>query len=100
VERADGRVHPPLACRIGPSFDAGPFGSSRPLLGRWLTAIFGGITLDLRDARPAPEGASINATVAFGGIDILCRRAGGSARHHHDRGRVARAAMSTSAACL
>jgi predicted membrane protein len=39
--------------------------------GAWLTAIFGGITLDLRDARPAPEGASINATVAFGGIDIL-----------------------------
>jgi len=39
--------------------------------GAWLTAVFGGITLDLRDARPAPEGASINATVAFGGIDIL-----------------------------
>lgn len=39
--------------------------------GAWLTAIFGGITLDLRDARPAPEGASINATAAFGGIDIL-----------------------------
>ena len=39
--------------------------------GAWLTAIFGGITLDLRDARPAPEGASINATAAFGGIDII-----------------------------
>ena len=39
--------------------------------GAWLTAIFGGITLDLRDARPAPEGASVNATAAFGGIDIL-----------------------------
>jgi hypothetical protein len=39
--------------------------------GAWLTAIFGGITLDLRNARPAPEGASINATAAFGGIDIL-----------------------------
>lgn len=39
--------------------------------GAWLTAIFGGITLDLRDARPAPDGASINATAAFGGIDIL-----------------------------
>jgi predicted membrane protein len=39
--------------------------------GAWLTAIFGGITLDLRDAHPAPDGASINATVAFGGIDIL-----------------------------
>ena len=39
--------------------------------GAGLTAIFGGITLDLRGARPAPEGASINATVAFGGIDII-----------------------------
>jgi predicted membrane protein len=39
--------------------------------GAWLTAIFGGITLDLRDARPAPDGAKVNATVAFGGIDIL-----------------------------
>jgi predicted membrane protein len=39
--------------------------------GAWLTAIFGGITLDLRDAHPASGGASINATVAFGGIDIL-----------------------------
>jgi predicted membrane protein len=39
--------------------------------GAWLTAIFGGITLDLRDAHPAPDGASINATVAFGGVDIL-----------------------------
>jgi hypothetical protein len=42
--------------------------------GAWLTAIFGGITLDLRDARPAPGGASVNATVAFGGIDILVPR--------------------------
>ena len=39
--------------------------------GAWLTAIFGGITLDLRGARPAPDGATINATVAFGGVDIL-----------------------------
>ena len=39
--------------------------------GAWLTAIFGGVTLDLRGARPVPEGASVNATVAFGGVDIL-----------------------------
>jgi hypothetical protein len=39
--------------------------------GAWLTAIFGGITLDLRGARPAPKGASVNATVAFGGVEIL-----------------------------
>jgi hypothetical protein len=45
--------------------------TSRAFRGAWLTAIFGGITLDLRDAQPAADGASINATVAFGGIDIL-----------------------------
>ena len=39
--------------------------------GAFLTAVFGGVTLDLRGAHPAPDGASINATVAFGGIDIL-----------------------------
>jgi hypothetical protein len=39
--------------------------------GAWLTAIFGGITLDLRGARPAPDGASINVTTAFGGADII-----------------------------
>jgi cell wall-active antibiotic response 4TMS protein YvqF len=41
------------------------------LRGAWLTAIFGGVTLDLRGAQPAPDGASVNATVAFGGIEIL-----------------------------
>ena len=45
--------------------------TSQRFQGAWLTAIFGGITLDLRDARPAPDGASVNATVAFGGVDIL-----------------------------
>ncbi len=39
-----------------------------------LTAIFGGVTLDLRGARPAPEGAVVTATAAFGGIDILVPR--------------------------
>jgi predicted membrane protein len=42
--------------------------------GAWLTAIFGGITLDLRDAVPAAQGASVNATAAFGGIEILVPR--------------------------
>lgn len=42
--------------------------------GALLTAIFGGISLDLRDALPAPGGASINATAAFGGIEILVPR--------------------------
>lgn len=45
--------------------------TARRFEGGWLTAIFGGIELDLRDARPAPGGASVNATAAFGGIDII-----------------------------
>ena len=45
--------------------------TSQRFQGAWLTAIFGGITLDLREARPAPDGASINATAAFGGIDLI-----------------------------
>jgi hypothetical protein len=48
--------------------------TSQALQGAWLTAIFGGITLDLRGARPDARGASINATAAFGGIDILVPR--------------------------
>ena len=36
-----------------------------------LTAVFGGVTLDLRAAKPAPEGANVKATAAFGGIEIL-----------------------------
>lgn len=39
-----------------------------------LTAIFGGVTLDLRHARPAPEGATVTATAVFGGVDILVPR--------------------------
>ncbi|HEU5063932.1 MAG TPA: DUF5668 domain-containing protein [Solirubrobacterales bacterium] len=45
--------------------------TSRNFHGAWLTAIFGGITLDLRDADLAPEGASINATTFCGGVDVL-----------------------------
>lgn len=45
--------------------------TSRSFHGAWLTAIFGGITLDLRDAELAPEGASINATTFCGGVDVL-----------------------------
>ena len=39
-----------------------------------LTALFGGVTLDLRDALPDPSGATITATVAFGGINVLVPR--------------------------
>ena len=45
--------------------------TAQRLQGAWLTAIFGGVELDLRGARPAPEGASVNATVVFGGVDVL-----------------------------
>ena len=52
---------------------ANPVSAAPQFRGAWLTAIFGGITLDLRGARPA-EGASVNATAAFGGIDVLVPR--------------------------
>jgi cell wall-active antibiotic response 4TMS protein YvqF len=45
--------------------------TSQRFQGAWLTAIFGGVTLDLRGARPAPGGATVNATAAFGGVDLL-----------------------------
>ena len=48
--------------------------TARHFQGAWLTAIFGGITLDLRNATPAPGGASVNATAAFGGIELLVPR--------------------------
>lgn len=48
--------------------------TARHLQGAWLTAIFGGISLDLRDAVPAAGGARVNATAAFGGIDLLVPR--------------------------
>lgn len=45
--------------------------TSQRFRGAWLSAFFGGITLDLRDASLAPEGASINATTFCGGVDVL-----------------------------
>lgn len=48
--------------------------ADQALRGGALTAVFGGITIDLRGARPAPEGAAINATAVFGGIDVLVPR--------------------------
>jgi len=45
--------------------------NARQFHGAWLTAVFGGATLDLRGAQLSPDGASVNATAAFGGIDIL-----------------------------
>jgi predicted membrane protein len=48
--------------------------TSQQFRGGSLTAVFGGVTLDLRSALPAREGASINATAVFGGIEILVPR--------------------------
>ena len=48
--------------------------TSQQFRGAALTALFGGVTLDLRQARPVPEGATVTATAAFGGIDILVPR--------------------------
>jgi hypothetical protein len=42
--------------------------------GAWVTAVFGGVTLDLREATPAVGGASVNTTAAFGGVEILVPR--------------------------
>ena len=48
--------------------------TSQRFKGASLTAIFGGVTLDVRHARPDPEGATVTATAAFGGIDIIVPR--------------------------
>ncbi len=48
--------------------------ADQALRGGAVTAVFGGVTLDLREARPAPEGATVNATAVFGGVDILVPR--------------------------
>ena len=45
--------------------------ASQEFRGGSLTAVFGGVTLDLRSAHPAPDGAAITATAAFGGVEIL-----------------------------
>ncbi len=42
-----------------------------------VSAIFGGATLDLREAHIDDE-ATVDATALFGGVDVLVRRAGGS----------------------
>jgi hypothetical protein len=36
-----------------------------------VTAVLGGLTLDLTRATPVPGGASVSATAVFGGIDVL-----------------------------
>ena len=48
--------------------------SSQQFRGASLTALFGGVKLDLRQAKLAPTGARIDATVAFGGVELLVPR--------------------------
>jgi hypothetical protein len=48
--------------------------TSQAFRGAYLTAVFGGAKLDLRGARPAPGGAAVNATVAFGGVELIVPR--------------------------
>ena len=36
-----------------------------------VTAVLGGLTLDLTKATPVPEGASVSATAVFGGVDVI-----------------------------
>ena len=45
--------------------------SSQAFQGGSLTAVLGGVTLDLRGALPVPEGARVNATAVLGGVDVL-----------------------------
>jgi hypothetical protein len=77
VARWSGRVVPRGTSREDVIRSTAIFGGpklvsgAQSLKGAWLTAIFGGITLDLRGARPDRSGASINATAVFGAIDIL-----------------------------
>ena len=44
---------------------------SQHFQGASLTAFFGGVTLDLRQAKLAPEGADVDVMTAFGGAQIL-----------------------------
>ena len=46
-------------------------GQSQQGRGGPVTSVFGGVTLDLRNANLAPEGAAIDAMSAFGGVEIL-----------------------------
>jgi len=44
---------------------------SQSFRGASLTAFFGGVTLDLRQAKLAPEGADVDVMTAFGGAQVI-----------------------------
>jgi hypothetical protein len=48
--------------------------TSRRFKGGSVTAIFGGATVDLRQAQLDPEGGTLSVTAAFGGVDVLVPR--------------------------
>lgn len=51
--------------------EANSASSSQAFTGGTVMAVLGGARLDLRGARPAPGGAEVEASVLFGGADIL-----------------------------
>ncbi|MBX5444623.1 DUF5668 domain-containing protein [Sphaerobacter sp.] len=75
--------HGPRRVSLDPADSVGSFvifggndivNRSEDFQGGWAAALFGGITLDLRQAELLPAGATIDAYTAFGGIDILVPR--------------------------
>ncbi|MFN8639978.1 MAG: DUF5668 domain-containing protein [Dehalococcoidia bacterium] len=48
--------------------------TSQSFRGATLTAAFGGVTLDLRQAALAPEGATVSLVAAFGGAELIVPR--------------------------
>lgn len=48
--------------------------TSQRFQGGSATAIFGGVTIDLRQARLDPDGATLSITAVFGGVDVIVPR--------------------------
>ena len=44
---------------------------AQALRGAYLTAVMGSVTLDLRGAKPVPEGAAVDLMVCWGGVEIV-----------------------------
>lgn len=68
LDRADGRDVVNVFSAFGGQRVAS---QSQQFRGASLTSFFGGATLDLRQAKLAPDGAVVDAMSAFGGVDIL-----------------------------